>query len=230
MEENTKSYYAIIPANVRYDQDLNPNAKLLYGEITALCNEKGYCWASNSYFSDLYKVAVETVSRWISQLEKKGYITREIIYKQGTKEIENRFLRINTPIDEKINSSLEEDQDPIDKKIKDNNTVNNTSNNNTIASKDFKLELENLIEVWNGAKQADKHWISTRYTDNLLKVFITHRKKFKTYDEFITSTISAMQKYFDTCAKRNDDFTHRFTLFDFLNHKSNGYAKYSTIA
>ena len=78
-----KSYYAIIPANVRYDNDLTPNAKLLYGEITALCNEKGYCWASNEYFAELYKTSTRTVSRWIQQLTSKGYVTSKLIYRKG---------------------------------------------------------------------------------------------------------------------------------------------------
>lgn len=119
-----RSYYAIIPANVRYDQRLKPNTKLLYGEITALCNERGFCWAGNEYFADLYGVNKETISRWVSDLIKFGYLNREIIYKEGTNQIINRYLRINQyPIDEKRNT-------PIDEKVKDNNTsINNTFNN-----------------------------------------------------------------------------------------------------
>ena len=89
-----RSYYAIIPANVRYDDSLIPSAKLLYGEITALCNEKGYCWASNEYFANQYKVSKPTIQNWLKSLEEKGYIYREVKYKVGSKEIEARYIRI----------------------------------------------------------------------------------------------------------------------------------------
>ena len=74
-----KNFYAIIPAFVRYDKDLQPNAKLLYGEITALSNEKGFCWAENEYFANLYDVSKTSISKWISSLIKKQYITSEIV-------------------------------------------------------------------------------------------------------------------------------------------------------
>jgi len=73
MSENV-SYYAIIPAEVRYDKDLPPNAKLLYGEITALCNKEGYCFASNEYFANLYGVSKRSVTGWLIALKEKGYI------------------------------------------------------------------------------------------------------------------------------------------------------------
>ena len=42
MEEEIKpNYFAVIPANVRYDDELTEKAKLLYGEITCLSNKEG---------------------------------------------------------------------------------------------------------------------------------------------------------------------------------------------
>lgn len=132
-----KSYYAIIPANVRYDEELTANAKLIYGEITALCNEKGFCWAGNSYFAELYKVSKKSISTWINQLVDKGYISTEIIYKDGSKEILHRYLRIlHGGVEEIVNT-------PIEEKVKDNNTdLNNTTNN----TKEYKpsSQIENL--------------------------------------------------------------------------------------
>lgn len=123
-EELNKSYYAVIPANVRYDSELPANAKLLYGEITALCNQNGYCWASNDYFAKLYKCAKSSVSRWISNLKERGYIEIELVCKSGSKEIEYRYIKIcEYPIRKNENT-------PIRKNEKDNITssFNNTSN------------------------------------------------------------------------------------------------------
>ena len=94
MNNEKPSYYAIIPAVVRYDKDLRPNEKLLYGEITALSTSTGECWASNNYFANLYNVTPQAVSGWINDLRKKGYINVDIIYKDGTKEIDKRVIRI----------------------------------------------------------------------------------------------------------------------------------------
>jgi len=68
------SYYAVIPANVRYCKDLAPQEKLLYAEITALTNKEGYCWATNNYFANLYRLSKETVSRQISKLARLGFV------------------------------------------------------------------------------------------------------------------------------------------------------------
>ena len=119
------NYYAIIPAEVRYSKKLTPNAKLLYAEITALAQKDGSCWASNKYFSELYNVSTVTISRWVSSLVYNKFIIRKITYKKGTKEIDKRYLQL---CNEGINNN---DNSPIIKNVKDNNTsINNTSTNN----------------------------------------------------------------------------------------------------
>jgi hypothetical protein len=89
MENNQprKSYYSITPADVRYCTRIVDGAKLLYGEITALCNERGYCWATNQYFADLYKNETRTIARWIASLLKE-----EFIYIDSRKGIRKIFL------------------------------------------------------------------------------------------------------------------------------------------
>ena len=87
------NYYAIIPATVRYDNNLKSAEKLLYGEITALANKNGYCYAKNKYFADLYNVTTVSVSRWISHLQEMGYIETEVVRNEN-KEIVSRKIYI----------------------------------------------------------------------------------------------------------------------------------------
>lgn len=70
------SYFAIIPANVRYS-DISDRAKLLFGEITALAQKEGYCFASNSYFASAYNCTPQAISQHIATLEQAGFLRIE---------------------------------------------------------------------------------------------------------------------------------------------------------
>ena len=150
MRMEKPNYYAIIPATVRYDKDLKPMERLLYGEITALCGASGYCWGTNRYFSELYGVSTRVVSKWISNLVKKKYINIMIIYKDDTKEVQERRIYI-VPIGTVVDTPHEQMfhtpgtnvpdpprtnvPDPHEQKFQENNTrVNITSNNNRSSS------------------------------------------------------------------------------------------------
>lgn len=136
------SYYAIIPADVRYDQNLPGKAILLYGEITALCNQKGYCWASNDYFAKLYGVNSKSIQRWIKNLEDQGYISREVFYKKGTKEIERRNIRLNTTphLKNKVTPHLKNEAD---------NTTSINKNHSEAEPKEDSIHYKKIINFLN---------------------------------------------------------------------------------
>lgn len=160
MEEQQRSYYAIIPANVRYDKDLAPNAKLLYGEITALCNEKGYCWASNQYFAELYGVSILSIKRWVNSLVTKGYVYRTLTYKPNSKEVDKRILSIDggikidtTSVRNCYDPSIKNDTSSSIKNDTDNNTsINNTFNNTSIYKKKKSETVNSVIAEYTESK------------------------------------------------------------------------------
>lgn len=143
-EENKSNYYAIIPATVRYSKELKANEKLLYGEITALSNKNGYCYAQNRYFANLYNVSLETVSRWLSHLQKLGFIKMEI-KRNENKEIIARYIYIvDIPYCQKNQYPYpQKDQEGIDKNVKDNIINYNIDDDdlfNLIINKSFKIQ------------------------------------------------------------------------------------------
>lgn len=145
--DETPNYYAIIPANVRYNNSIQQGAKLLYGEITALSNKTGCCWAGDQYFMGLYKVSQATVQRWLTSLEKNGYIDRTVKYKDGSKEIEKRYIRINAyPILKNENTYTQKCEYPILKNEQENNTSIN--NINTRANSTLESDFEKLWKLY----------------------------------------------------------------------------------
>lgn len=138
------SYYAIIPAEVRYS-NLKPNAKLLYGEITALSSKEGYCFATNNYFATLYNVTKNTISLWVSQLNKQGFVSVELI-KKGEQITERRIGIIKN-----------EDRPIIKNKDLSNIKIINT-NNISIRKLKFINELSLLDFDHNLKKEFSDYW------------------------------------------------------------------------
>src|SRR5699024_7540163 len=225
--DSKKSYYAIVPANVRYDKCITNGAKLLYGEITALSNQHGYCWASNSYFAKLYNVSNKTksrlisqlnskceklldgtdktISRLISQLKNNNYIILSNSYNEGTNEIDRRYIQICPyPMDINVHT-------PMDKKVKDNTTSINTTNN--------KEHLVLFEEWWNlYDNKKDKRKCRNKYKVLLKKYsheeiiegtkrYLDHLKLLKESGEFVPN-----KKYPHTFLNGenfNDEYEHK---------------------
>ena len=78
MPEIRRSYWAQLPSEVRYSEELSSTAKLFYAELSALIGEDGYCWATNNYFAGVLGVSERTISRMITQMESAGFIRCEM--------------------------------------------------------------------------------------------------------------------------------------------------------
>ena len=185
---NKPNYYAIIPADVRYS-NLKPNAKLLYGEITALSGKLGYCYATNNYFAELYGVSKNTISGWISDLKNLEFIT-VIVERNDKKQIIKRCIGITKKIDT-----------PILKKMKDNNTsINNTSNIN-ITKEKFILEvmtfnypkdmLNDFINYWTEGKKKMRY--QKQITFEIKLRLLRWEKNQKTWEK--PKTMSKIQQH-----------------------------------
>lgn len=236
MNADNPGYYAVIPANVRYDKRLKPNAKLLFGEITCLTNKKGFCWAENSYFAELFQVSTETISRWISQLVNYGYLSVQISKTEGNKRvislyglepekvIEKDQKNEPLPIDEKVNTYCQNNQDlltkksrPIDKKVKSyiriNNKYNNKENREEISplaflQKNSPSMYESLLMKYRSQIQDFNHAIEQA---NL---------KIESEDlEWTTKKIYARFQYFLNNWKRNENKFSQPTESQTKNYK-----------
>lgn len=67
-------FFSVIPAHLLEDMSISPNSKIMYGMISLMTSREGYCWASNAQLAEMMCCAKDTVSNYVSILEKAGHI------------------------------------------------------------------------------------------------------------------------------------------------------------
>jgi len=155
LKENKHSYYCVIPWKILTDKAISSSAKLLYGEISALSNKEGYCWASNSYLSKIIGIKSPTrISVLLRKLKEANYVSLEINKSDGNK----RKIWIHHPIAQNNNSYCSKQQEAIAQNKKKDNI-----NKENINYKNIKKQI---VEV-----KDDKPVVNGKEFNNLIALF-----------------------------------------------------------
>jgi len=90
------SYMGYITSNIRYDKDLIFRDKILYCEITATIDGE-HCKKNNAYFAKALDVSKQSISRSLTALRHKNYISIVIEKKANSNAVLNRFIYLTYP-------------------------------------------------------------------------------------------------------------------------------------
>lgn len=251
-------YYAILPATIRYAEDLTELQKLLYAEITALAQANGYCYASNSYFANLYKKTSKRISSTIQDMAKKWYLevrqnkewwwSREI-YLGEIKNIRKSFkipanpipLETDTPIPEKKEGAIPLETDTLSHStgniiIQDNTTsVNGVEGSATHPQKNIEF-----IHWMRDAEIRGKFYISVWNEKTWSSEIMNSELKKGIYDirsvaiEDFSSRVEKFVAIKDLIVRKKAEKYFFFpiwdwTLQDFLKHVNKFYGEDSVI-
>ena len=67
--------YLKIPDFVLSSKKICATSKILYGYISLLCHQNGYCYATNSFLGKTLKVTPRTITRLIREMKDANLIT-----------------------------------------------------------------------------------------------------------------------------------------------------------
>jgi len=144
-EDIFREGWAIIPNVVVRDPNLSDSAKILYAEISSLCALKGYCYASNKYFAEKFKVSQRTITRHLTELEP--YVLMKDRGGGGSRR--KMYVHLLGSTSTKMSKYQEEDvQVNIDKNVQQNNNKEEKITRDIpIVEKDITIVLEYLNTV-----------------------------------------------------------------------------------
>ena len=150
-----------IPKEVWVTKELTLTEKALLVEINSLDGDQG-CFATNNYFAEFFGLSARQISRYISSLTKKGYITCEMI-RTEKKEIIKRTLHVNPDKwGNDRNGNLGMDGSVflgIDGSVQENNTSssNNSFNSNIKGNSQKRFEKPTVEEIKTYVKSKGYH-------------------------------------------------------------------------
>ena len=160
----TKGFWLSI--DLLHDKNTTMQEKLLLIEINQLSMLDKGCIASNSHFAEVFKVKKESISRSLSSLENKGYITTKI--KDGSRN-HDRTITINKMLFEYKQNVI----DPLTNCLesKENKTINTSYDEylnlwNEFATKNNKPKIAKLSD-----SRKKKIALRLKEYKNLLEIF-----------------------------------------------------------
>ena len=168
-----------IPKEIWLSKDLSTNEKILLAEIDSLGGSSDGCFASNQYFADFFDLSKDRISRLVSGLKNKGYITVELIYKEGTCEVDKRIIKLNPY--SYFYQGVQNHQGGIGENTKDITNNYNINNNNKTSKKKTTKEVRHKYGEFKNVLLSDKDLekLKAEYSEELVEKYI------KKMDEWI---------------------------------------------
>ena len=168
-----------IPKDIWLSKNLSTNEKVLLAEIDSLGGSSDGCFASNQYFADFFDLSKDRISRLVSGLKNKGYITVELIYKEGTCEVDKRIIKLNPY--SYFYQGVQNHQGGIGENTKDITNNYNINNNNKTSKKKTTKEVRHKYGEFKNVLLSDKDLekLKAEYGEELVEKYI------KKMDEWI---------------------------------------------
>ena len=168
-----------IPKEIWLSKDLSTNEKILLAEIDSLGGSSDGCFASNQYFANFFDLSKDRISRLVSGLKNKGYITVELIYKEGTCEVDKRIIKLNPY--SYFYQGVQNHQGGIGENTKDITNNYNINNNNKASKKKTTKEVRHKYGEFKNVLLSDKDLekLKAEYGEELVEKYI------KKMDEWI---------------------------------------------
>ena len=162
-----------IPKEIWLSKDLSTNEKVLLAEIDSLGGSSDGCFASNQYFADFFDLSKDRISRLISGLKNKGYITVELVYKEGTCEVDKRIIKLSPY--SYFYQGVQNHQGGIGENTKDiTNNYNINNNNNKTSKKKTTKEVRHKYGEFKNVLLSDKDLekLKAEYGEELVEKYI----------------------------------------------------------